>query len=106
MKNNDKKLPKQIRILKIYDTVACIAIIALFLSNMIMSWNLPDGKELPYFNRHFLTPIGLTLMGSVAFTLPYINQSSNGDPHGDKVMKIVGILFVLVAIITLIISFS
>ncbi len=106
MKNNDKKLPKQIRILKIYDTIACIAIITLFLTNMIMSWKLPEGSKLPYFNRHFLTPIGLILMGSVAFTLPYINQSSNGDPNGDKVMKIVGLLFVLVAIITLIISFS
>ena len=71
-----------------------------------MSWNLPEGKELPYFNQHFLTPIGLTLMGSVAFTLPYINQSSKSDPNGDKVMKIVGLLFLLVAIITLIISYS
>lgn len=102
---NKNQLPKFIKILKIYDIVACIAILALFGFNMILSWNLAEGESLPYFNQHFLTPIGFVLMGTVAASLPKINRTKAGDDRGDRMMAIVGVLFIVMAVVTLIFSF-
>lgn len=100
------KLSKLEKGLMVYDVIACIAILTLFGWNMLKTWNLPEGESLPYFNQVWLSPIGLCLMGTVAFTAPYINKTATGDPEGENVMKIVALLFFVMAIITLIMSMN
>lgn len=99
------KLSKHIKIFKIYSIIACVIIIALFSFDFILSFTLEEGELKPYFNIHFLTPICLALMGSVAYLLPRINQTASGDARGENAMKIAGLLFILIALVTLIFSF-
>ena len=62
--------------------------------------------EMPYFFRHFLLFICLTLVGFIAWGLVFINsQTYRGDNKGDSLMIIVGFLSIIRGIIAIIISY-
>lgn len=63
-------------------------------------------EEVSFFSQHFVFPIVLSIVGAIALFLPTGSQKSYaGDDRGDKMMFGVGILLILCAVISLIMSF-
>ncbi len=58
-----------------------------------------------YFTNHFAIPIVLVCVGIIALCMPLATRSRFGSDAKDNVMKIVAILLILFAILTLVLSY-
>ena len=57
------------------------------------------------FTLHFGMPLVLVLISVIAFTLPILTKKKYQEDSKDKIMFIVGVLLILLAILTLIMSY-
>lgn len=67
-----------------------------------------DGSDnkYSYFTQHFAISIILFMVGINALILPFLNkQNYSGENKGDSMMRIVGLLLMLCAIINIIFSY-
>jgi uncharacterized membrane protein YidH (DUF202 family) len=58
-----------------------------------------------YFTAHFAIPIVLVCVGVIALCMPQATRSRFGSDAKDNVMKIVAVLLILFAILTLVLSY-
>ena len=58
-----------------------------------------------YFTIHFGMALVLVLVSVVAFTLPVITKKKYDDDSKDKIMFFVGVLLILLAILTVVMSY-
>ena len=57
------------------------------------------------FQQHFAMGILLLLVSVVAFTLPVLTKKKYQDDSKDKIMFMVGVMLVMLAILTVVISY-
>lgn len=58
-----------------------------------------------YFTKHFGLALVLLFVSVIAFTLPILTKKKYQDDSKDKVMFVVGVLLVLFAILTVVLSY-
>lgn len=101
--NQALKQKRQINfILKLIMLISIVTILTL-----LVLWLIDLGdSNLNYFNRHFLLPTCLFLVGVIAIILPNVTKSKFSDNRGDKMMPIVGIMLIVCAFLSLFLSFT
>ena len=63
--------------------------------------------SISYFTEHFLSAVALFCIGVIALLLPVLNGTKlSGTNQGDSLMIVVGILLMLCAILSIIMSYS
>lgn len=102
-----RKYNQKVILYRMISYICMVIIIAIYASYFIISQNLKEGSQLPFFYQHFANPIGMASISVIAFILPRLNSLVNlqGDHKGDKLMTIVSIVLFAAAIGTLIFSF-
>lgn len=85
-----------------------LGILCAILFGIVLSWLiLFETGNVPYFYEHFAGAIALVLLGCIILLLPQVNkQRIAGDTRGDSLMVFLGFACFILAILTLIFSFS
>jgi len=88
-------------ILKIFLAVSTLVAAGLALYLVVCMFSNVEN----YFTKHFGLALVLLFVSVIAFTLPILTKKKYQDDSKDKVMFVVGVLLVLFAILTVVLSY-
>ena len=100
MNKNDTPIVKVLKVVIVISMMIIIGITGYYLKE-IFGENEPS-----YFSVHFALPIVFTVVGILAILLPMASKENlSTNDKGDKMMPIIGVILVVFAIFTCILSF-